>query len=107
MLETQVAMHAVETCFTASKDESRQLLQEHSDNASAEALSSFDYELRYRAPSEIGSEIQMQLIESASNSKHQLLSMHEVLEIGLRIFSSEEQREQRRLQVLPTPELRP
>ena len=92
-------MHAVETCFTASKDESEKLLEEHARNAYAEAKVDADYDFRYRAPSEIGSEIQVQLIEMASDTKHQHLSMHEILEVSLRVYSREELREQRRLQV--------
>ena len=92
-------MHAVETCFTASRDESEKLLEEHARNAYAEAKTDVDYDFRYRSPAEIGGEIQVQLIEMASETKHQHLSMHEILEISLRVYSNEELREQRRLQV--------
>lgn len=98
----QVALQAVQRCFVEGKEESQTTLQKRARNAMAEAAFDSDFDLRYRSPAEVASELQVKLFEMASDDRGKCLSMHDVLEVGLSTFLGEEKREQQRLEVMAT-----
>lgn len=77
--------------------------QAYSRNISAEVRDLSEFDMRFRRPSELASEIEMKLFELSSSVGGQNLSLQTVLECGMRTFCDEEARESRRLEVNACP----
>jgi len=98
-IHVKVAVQAVESCFVVTdREETQVIMEEYSRNSTAEAEASVDQDLWYRTPAEVASEIQIRLFDAASGNDGQILPLQEILEIGLKMFREEEDRERRRLQ---------